>query len=71
MYEELLISGSEEPTENKKIFKSNEDFIKWDELLNKISILEDAVLDHDHNHILGLLIENVEGFNRSNFLINE
>jgi FlaA1/EpsC-like NDP-sugar epimerase len=71
MYEELLISGAEEPTENKKIFKSNEDFVEWDELQIKISCLEDAVLDHDHNNILKLLMENVEGFNRSNSSINE
>lgn len=71
MYEELLISGAEEPTENKKIFKSNESFIEWDKLRIKITSLEDAVLDHDHDSILKLLMENVEGFNRSNSSINE
>ena len=33
MYEELLISGNEKETVNKKIFKSNESHISYEELL--------------------------------------
>ncbi|MEL0243820.1 MAG: polysaccharide biosynthesis protein, partial [Gammaproteobacteria bacterium] len=62
MYEELLISGNESSTSNDKIFKSKERFIEHDELLNVISNIKEAISSNDHERIINILSDYVEGF---------
>ena len=64
MYEELLISGSEIKTDNPKIFKANESFIKFDLLQPIIEQIKESIRDYDNEKILSILTENVEGFER-------
>ncbi|MDB2357364.1 polysaccharide biosynthesis protein [Gammaproteobacteria bacterium] len=64
MYEELLISGSEIKTDNPKIFKANESFIKFDLLQPIIEQIKESIRDYDNEKILSILTENVEGFKR-------
>jgi FlaA1/EpsC-like NDP-sugar epimerase len=64
MYEELLISGLEIKTENEKIFKANETFVKYDELLPVVLEMQACILKHDNHGILNILAEQVEGFER-------
>ena len=64
MYEELLISGSEIKTENKKIFKANETFIDQKKLAPIIKKMQTCIANYKNEEILNILTENVEGFNR-------
>ena len=64
MYEELLISGSEIKTENKKIFKANETFIDQKKLAPIIKKIQTCIANYNNEEILNILTENVEGFNR-------
>jgi FlaA1/EpsC-like NDP-sugar epimerase len=64
MYEELLISGSEIKTDNPKIFKANESFIKLDQLVPILEKLKVSIGNYDNNEILNILTESVEGFDR-------
>jgi FlaA1/EpsC-like NDP-sugar epimerase len=64
MYEELLISGSEQKTDNAKIFKANEAFILLNELKPILSEMEGYIRKFDNDGIIDLLTKNVEGFNR-------
>ncbi len=64
MYEELLISGSEIKTENPKIFKANESFIKQADLNPIILNMQESIRNYDNKQIVNILIENVEGFDR-------
>tara|TARA_Y100000385_G_scaffold246336_1_gene265613 strand:- start:3005 stop:4912 length:1908 start_codon:yes stop_codon:yes gene_type:complete len=64
MYEELLISGSELKTDNPKIFKANESYIKLDSLKPILIQMEECIRNYDNAEILKMLTENVEGFER-------
>ncbi len=64
MYEELLISGTEIKTENKKIFKANEAFIDQKKLDPIIKKMQTCIANYNNEEILNILTENVEGFNR-------
>ncbi len=64
MYEELLISGSEMKTTNKKIFKANETFIYEKQLIPIIENIQTCIDNNDNKGILNILTKNVEGFNR-------
>tara|TARA_Y100001968_G_C19165644_1_gene623067 strand:- start:218 stop:817 length:600 start_codon:yes stop_codon:yes gene_type:complete len=64
MYEELLISGSENKTDNPKIFKANESFIQLDRLQPILEQMKECIINYDNSKILNILTENVEGFKR-------
>jgi len=64
MYEELLISGSEIKTDNPKIFKANESYIKLDHLQPILEQMKEHIRNYDNQKILSILTENVEGFKR-------
>ena len=62
LYEELLISGEPEATSHPRIFKSNEEFLPWDELANQLAILEKAIKTNDRNSLISLLQELIPGY---------
>ena len=64
MYEELLISGSEIKTENPKIYKATESYIKLHELKPLLTSLAESINNYENNKILNLLTQHVEGFER-------
>tara|TARA_B100001287_G_scaffold21255_1_gene15638 strand:+ start:2069 stop:3973 length:1905 start_codon:yes stop_codon:yes gene_type:complete len=62
MYEELLISGEQLPTENPKIFKSMENFPAvqiMDEMVDEIS---SAIKLNNYEQLITILEKNVEGY---------
>ena len=63
MYEELLISGDEEKTDNPRIFKSNEKSIDIDMLKEIIQICRNHIENDNFNELANIMTEHVEGFN--------
>ena len=63
MYEELLISGDEEKTDNPRIFKSNEKSIDIDMLEEIIQICSNHIENDNFNELANIMTEHVEGFN--------
>tara|TARA_Y100000768_G_scaffold341433_1_gene285896 strand:- start:1106 stop:3007 length:1902 start_codon:yes stop_codon:yes gene_type:complete len=64
MYEELLISGSEIKTENKKIFKAKEIFFEHDILLPVLNKIQTSISHYEVESILNILTDHVEGFRK-------
>ena len=63
MYEELLISGNEEKTDNPRIFKSNEKSLDKDMLEEIIQICSNHIENDNFNELAHIMTEHVEGFN--------
>jgi FlaA1/EpsC-like NDP-sugar epimerase len=64
MFEELLISNKEIKTDNAKIFKANESFVRHADLIPIIANIRESIQSYDNQGILKILSENVEGFQR-------
>ena len=62
MYEELLISGDQLPTESPKIFKSMENFPSIQLMQPIIEEINIAITNDNHDQLLKMLQENVEGY---------
>ena len=63
MYEELLISGDEEKTINKKIFMSKEKFVTNEVFLELLNSTKKAISENDISKLTSLMEEYVDGFN--------
>ena len=63
MYEELLISGDEEKTVNKKIFMSKEKFVSNEVFLQLLNSTKEAISENDISKLISLMEEYVDGFN--------
>ena len=63
MYEELLISGNEEKTDNPRIFKSNEKSLDEGMLEEITEICINHIKNDNFNELANILTEHVEGFN--------
>ena len=66
MYEELLISGDEKKTPNKKIFMSNEDFMSNKEFEEILVAIKNAITENDVEKIINILRKHVDGFTYKN-----
>ena len=62
MYEELLISGDQIPTENKKIFKSMEHYPESKKMTQMLDQLKNLISTNDVESIVELLKSNIEGY---------
>ena len=62
MYEELLISGDEEVTDNPRIFKSNEKSLDKDMLEEIIQICSNHIENDNFNELANIMTKHVEGF---------
>ena len=62
LFEELLISGAELPTENPKIFKSIESFPPIDKIEKEMEKLKEFVSNNQVDQAINVLKDNVEGF---------
>jgi len=62
MYEELLISGEQEPTSNAKIFKSREGYPSPKEVDILIEDIKNAIHMNSTNHLIDIFKKNVEGY---------
>ena len=62
MYEELLISGDQLPTDNSKIFMSKEHFPDEDVMKNLIDNIKNAISNNDIKGIKEIFKSNVEGY---------
>jgi FlaA1/EpsC-like NDP-sugar epimerase len=65
MYEELLISGEEMPTQNKKIFKSLENFPDLKQMNEILDSLSNAISLNNVEDIIDLLKIHIEGFHEN------
>ena len=65
MYEELLISGEEMPTQNKKIFKSLENFPDPKSMNEMLDSLSNAISSNNVGVIIELLETHIEGFHEN------
>jgi FlaA1/EpsC-like NDP-sugar epimerase len=63
MYEELLISGDQLPTDSPKIFKSMENFPSMQLMQPIIEDINFAIKNDDHDQLLTILQKNVEDYN--------
>lgn len=63
MYEELLISGDQLPTDSPKIFKSMEHFPSMQLMQPIIEDINFAIKNDDHDQLLTILQKNVEDYN--------
>ena len=63
MYEELLISGDEEKTINKKIFMSKEKFVTNEVFLELLNSTKKAITENDISKLTSLMEDYVDGFN--------
>ena len=62
MYEELLISGEQQPTINPKIFKSKEKFPAIEIMNSLIEEIKQAIDEDNHLNLINIFIKNVEGY---------
>ena len=62
MFEELLISGNEEPTVHSKIFRANEDYISNDELQDLVKRISDYIDQNNTSMIVEEFRSYVSGF---------
>ena len=62
MYEELLISGEQQATANKKIYKSEESFPDKEIVSFVIEQIKDAVTNNQHQKIVSIFKQHVEGY---------
>lgn len=63
LYEELLIAGEPVKTGHPKIFMSNEQFLEWELLEQKLFAMKLAIDSNDRNGLIRLLQELVPGYN--------
>lgn len=66
LYEELLIAGDPSPTSHPKIFKSNEEFLVWKKLDEKLSKIKQVIASNEKNALIELLQELVPGYRAKN-----
>ena len=52
LFEELLINAEAVETEHPLIFRANENYIKYDELIKKLSLLENAINQNNLKEVL-------------------
>ncbi len=62
MYEELLISGEQQPTINPKIFKSKEKFPAIEIMNSLIEEIKQAIDEDNHSNLINIFKKNVEGY---------
>ena len=63
MFEELLISGNEEKTDNDKIFKSRETSLSFEEIMSVVTTLKECIESANVNEIMNILKSRVDGYN--------
>jgi len=62
MFEELLISGNEEKTNNDKIFKSLESSLSFKEIVSVVNELKECIGSANVNTIINILKSRVDGY---------
>jgi FlaA1/EpsC-like NDP-sugar epimerase len=63
MFEELLISGNEEKTNNDKIFKSLETSLSFKDMVSVVTELKECIDSVNVNKIMNILKSRVDGYN--------
>lgn len=62
LYEELLIGDNVVATPHPMIMSANEDFLSWEDLKNRLSVLLDSVDNDDYARVRQLLRDTVSGY---------
>ena len=70
LYEELLIGNNPEKTSHEKIFRANEVFLPWSQMLEVLDQLKDAVQQDDLETVRSILLSTVQGYVPSNGIVD-
>ena len=62
LYEELLITGLPDVTIHPRIFKSHEEYLAWEVLEHKLSLIQQAIESNDQEVLVRLLQGLVTGY---------
>lgn len=70
LFEELLIGERPEPTSHQKIFRADEDFLRWDQVLPVLDKLQKAVARDDYDTIRQSLLDTVQGYKPADGIVD-
>tara|TARA_Y100001968_G_C19453940_1_gene770808 strand:+ start:3208 stop:5181 length:1974 start_codon:yes stop_codon:yes gene_type:complete len=70
LFEELLIGNNPLPTIHPKIFRAQDEFIKWNELEESLKVLEEMIEDNNTERILSILEKLVHGYKPSKKIVD-
>ena len=62
LFEELLIAGAPDRTSHPRIYRSNEEFLAWDLLQQKIILIDHAIKSSNNNLLTSILEDLVYGY---------
>lgn len=71
LYEELLIGSDVQPTAHKRIMRTKENFLPYNQLLDVLNALKDACDSHDEDKVVSILGDIVAGYRCSNSEVDE
>lgn len=70
LYEELLIGNNPETTGHEKIFRANEVFLPWSQMLQVLDQLKEAVQQDELEGVRSILLSTVQGYVPSNGIVD-
>ncbi len=70
LYEELLVTESSQPTTHPKILKAHENYIPYENLMDKLNICKNAINQFDYDTIIDILHQLVIDYTQSNTKIH-
>lgn len=70
LFEELLIGNNPLPTIHPKIFRAQDEFIKWNKLEESLKVLEEMIEDNNTERILSILEKLVHGYKPSKKIVD-
>ena len=70
LYEELLIGDNVDGTEHPRIMKAHEEYLPYDVLMDKFTVIKSSLNDYRYNQLLNELNSVVSGFNHSSGVVD-
>lgn len=70
LYEELLIGDNPMPTQHPRIMKAREEFVDWQVLEPKLSLLLEAIVKNEVDTIRSMLLEFISGYSPTGEIVD-
>jgi FlaA1/EpsC-like NDP-sugar epimerase len=70
LYEELLIGDNVDGTEHPRIMKAHEEYLPYDVLMDKFTVIKSSLNEYQYNQLLNELNSVVSGFNHSSGVVD-